>query len=107
MGNPAGERGERMKAAVCDVFGKPLTIREVPTPSPGPGEGVGTSLIVSGFPKTSHTAAFIRSPLSPAGFPISIPYLVIIVEHPVLGTLNVVVLIALHRPQEEQPGGKS
>ena len=27
-----------MKAAVCDVFGKPLTIREVPTPSPGPGE---------------------------------------------------------------------
>src|SRR5512140_3085464 len=38
MGNPAGERSERMKAAVCDVFGKPLTIREVPTPSPGPGE---------------------------------------------------------------------
>ena len=27
-----------MIAAVCDVFGKPLTIREVPTPSPGPGE---------------------------------------------------------------------
>ena len=27
-----------MKAAVCDVFGKPLTIREVPTPSAGPGE---------------------------------------------------------------------
>ena len=27
-----------MKAAVCDVFGKPLAIREVPTPSPGPGE---------------------------------------------------------------------
>ena len=38
MGDPAGERCERMKAAVCDVFGKPLTIREVPTPSPGPGE---------------------------------------------------------------------
>ena len=27
-----------MKAAVCGVFGKPLTIGEVPTPSPGPGE---------------------------------------------------------------------
>src|SRR4030042_2982595 len=75
--------------------------------SPCPGKGVGTSLIVSGFPKTSHTAAFLRSLLSPAGFPISIPYLVIVVEHPVLGALHVVVLIALHRPQEEQPAGES
>jgi propanol-preferring alcohol dehydrogenase len=27
-----------MKAAVCDTFGKPLQVREIPTPSPGPGE---------------------------------------------------------------------
>lgn len=27
-----------MKAAVCDVFGKPLAVREVPTPSAGPGQ---------------------------------------------------------------------
>ncbi|MBP2679407.1 MAG: Alcohol dehydrogenase GroES domain protein, partial [Deltaproteobacteria bacterium] len=27
-----------MIAAVCEVFGKPLVLKEVPTPSPGPGE---------------------------------------------------------------------
>src|SRR5512140_3518836 len=35
------------------------------------------------------------------------PHLLLVVEHPVLWTLHVVVLIALHRPQEEEPGGES
>ena len=34
-------------------------------------------------------------------------FLLFVVEHPVLGALHVVVLIALHRPQEQQPGGES
>ena len=27
-----------MKAAVCEAFGQPLVLKDVPTPSPGPGE---------------------------------------------------------------------
>jgi len=27
-----------MKAAVCEAFGKPLKMKEIPTPNPGPGE---------------------------------------------------------------------
>ena len=27
-----------MKAAVCEAFGKPLRLKEIPTPSPGPGD---------------------------------------------------------------------
>jgi hypothetical protein len=31
----------------------------------------------------------------------------VVVKHAMLGTLDVVVLIALHRPEEEEPGGES
>ena len=27
-----------MKAAVCESFGKPLRMKEIPTPTPGPGD---------------------------------------------------------------------
>jgi hypothetical protein len=33
--------------------------------------------------------------------------IIIVIQHPVLGTLNVVIVAALDRPEEEQPGTKA